>query len=129
MLSEPTPDVVETMRRLQGDILILGIGGEMGPTLGRMAVRASEAAGMRRKVIGVSRFSKGGLEAELQAQGIETLSCDLLDPDALDRLPDVPNIVYMAGMKFGATGQEALTWAMNTHLPGLVCRRFRSSRI
>lgn len=128
-LSEPTPGVVETMRRLQGDILILGVGGKMGPTLGRMAKRASDAAGVQRRVIGVSRFSKGGVEADLQAQGIETLSCDLLDPDALARLPDVPNIVYMAGMKFGSTGQEALTWVMNAHLPGLVCRRFANSRI
>ena len=128
-LSEPTEGVVETLGRLDGDILILGIGGKMGPTLGKMAKRASELAGVQRRVIGVSRFSKGGLEAELQAHSIETLQCDLLDPDALDRLPEVPNIVYMAGMKFGTTGQESLTWAMNTHLPGLVCRRFRHSRV
>jgi len=128
-LSEPTEGVIETLRRLEGDILILGIGGKMGPTLGRMAKRASDLAGVRRRVIGVSRFTEGGLESDLQAYGIETLRCDLLDPDELDRLPDVSNIVYMAGMKFGTTGQESLTWAMNAHLPGLVCRRFRHSRI
>ena len=128
-LSEPTPGVVATMRRLQGDILVLGVGGKMGPTLARMAKRATDLAGVQRRVIAVSRFSKGGLEAELQSHGIETRRCDLLDPDQLDSLPDAPHIVYMAGMKFGATGNESLTWAMNAHLPGLVCRRFRRSRI
>ena len=129
LLSDPSAGVVEAMRRLEGDILLLGVGGKMGPTLGWMAKRASQMAGTKRRIIGASRFSKDGLEDVLQAHGIETIPCDLLDADSLDRLPDVPNIVYMAGMKFGATGNEALTWAMNAHLPGLVARRFRKSRI
>lgn len=128
LLSEPTPGVVATLGRLEGDLLILGVAGKMGPTLARMARRASETAGVRRRVIGVARFSAGG-EAQLRGWGVETIRADLLDPAQLARLPDASNVVYMAGMKFGTTGQEALTWAMNSHLPALVCQRFRSSRI
>ena len=128
-LSLPSEAVADALQRLKGDILVLGVGGKMGPTLARMARRASDMAGVKRRIIGVSRFSNGGLEARLRAHGIEPIPCDLLDPDALARLPDAANIVYMAGMKFGSTGQEALTWAMNAHLPGLVCRRFPESRI
>ena len=128
-LSEPTPEVVETLRRLEGDLIVLGVGGKMGPSLARMARRASELAGIRRRIIGVARFSSAGLEAELQRHGIETIRCDLLDEEAVQRLPDAPNVLYLAGMKFGATGQESLTWAMNTHLPAIVCRKFARSRI
>jgi nucleoside-diphosphate-sugar epimerase len=128
-LSEPTPEVIATMRRLQGDLVVLGIAGKMGPSLARMARRATDLAGVKRRVIGVARFSAKGSEQDLQRHGIETLRCDLLDEAALHRLPDVPNVLYLAGMKFGATGQEALTWAMNTHLPALVCRKFAASRI
>jgi nucleoside-diphosphate-sugar epimerase len=129
LLSEPTAGVVDTLGRLEGDLILLGVGGKMGPTLARMAQRAGEAAGVRRRILGVSRFSAGDLEGQLQAQGIETILCDLLDPVQLDRLPDVANVIYMAGMKFGATGQEALTWAMNSYLPGMVCQKYRRSRI
>jgi nucleoside-diphosphate-sugar epimerase len=129
LLSQPTGAAIETMRRLEGDLAFLGVAGKMGPTLACMAKRASDAAGIKRRVIGVSRFSNASDEKKLQAHGIETLRCDLLDESAVNRLPDVPNIIFMAGMKFGSTGQESLTWAMNTHLPALICRRFRSSRI
>jgi len=129
MLSEPTPAVVETLARLDGDLMILGVGGKMGPTLARMARRASDLAGVRRRVIGVARFSSSDLESCLRRQGIETIRCDLLDAAQLDSLPSVPNVVFMAGMKFGSTGQESLTWAMNCFLPGQVARRFRKSRI
>lgn len=128
-LSEPTPRLIESLRQLEGDILVLGVGGKMGPTLARMAVRASEAAGTRRRVIGVARFSLPGLAEQLRAWGIETIQCDLLDRDGLRKLPDAPNVVYMAGMKFGSTGQEPLTWAMNCLLPGMICERFPRSRI
>ena len=77
----------------------------------------------------MARFSAGGSEGELQRHGIETIRCDLLDEEALRRLPDAPNVLYLAGMKFGATGQESLTWAMNTYLPAIVCRTFARSRI
>jgi nucleoside-diphosphate-sugar epimerase len=127
-LSEPTPAVVETMARLQGDLILLGVAGKMGPSLARMAKRASEEAGVRRRVLGVSRFSSGG-EAELEAHGVEAVRCDLLDADAVERLPDAANVVYLAGRKFGSTGDEAATWAMNSFLPGVVCRRYRTSRL
>jgi nucleoside-diphosphate-sugar epimerase len=101
----------------------------MGPTLARMAMRASEAAGVNRRVIGVSRFSSPLLENQMQSWGVETLRCDLLDPASLAKLPDAANVVFMAGMKFGSTGQEWLTWAINSFLPGLVADRYRESRI
>ena len=129
LLSEPNEGVVETLRELKGDIVILGVGGKMGPTLARMAKRASDMAGITRRVIGVSRFSSSGLEWQLQHWGIETIACDLLDRKSIAALPDAPNVVYMAGMKFGSTGQEALTWTMNSWLPGLVCEKYRESRI
>src|SRR5690349_16835020 len=107
LLSDPTPGAIDTMRRLQGDILVLGVGGKMGPSLARMAKRASDAAGVKRRVIGVSRFSSLELPKQLNAWGVETLTCDLLEQSDLNKLPDVPNVVYMAGMKFGSTGQQA----------------------
>jgi nucleoside-diphosphate-sugar epimerase len=129
LLSEPSPGAIDALARLPGDLAILGVGGKMGPTLARMARRASDAAGGRRRIFGVARFSSPGLADRLQAHGVEPVRCDLLDPGQLDRLPDAENVVAMLGMKFGATGQEALTWAMNSHLPAVVCDRYRKSRI
>ncbi len=129
LLSEPDEGTVRALASLPGDILILGSGGKMGPTLARMARRASDAAKTSRRVIAVSRFSSSSLPQKLHAWGIETVSGDLLDPVFLAKLPDVPNVVYMAGMKFGSTGRESLTWAMNSFLPGLIADRFRHSRI
>src|SRR5215213_4925539 len=127
-LSEPTAGVIATLGRLAGDIVVLGVAGKMGPTLARMAKRASDAAGVRRRVVGVARFSSGG-EPELRAHGIETVRCDLLDAAAVARLPDAANVVFLAGRKFGSAGDEAATWATNAYLPGLVCERYRESRI
>ena len=129
LLSAPTEATVEVFRRLSGDIVVLGVGGKMGPTLARMAKRASELAGVDRRVTGVSRFTSRMLPQQLQSWGIETIEADLLSPDSLRRLPDAPNVVYMAGMKFGTTGQESLTWALNAYVPALVCNRYRESRI
>jgi nucleoside-diphosphate-sugar epimerase len=129
LLSEPTEGVVRTMRELEGDIIVLGVAGKMGPTLARMAKRASEAVGGKRRIIGASRFSSPELERRLADWGVDTIRCDLLDRDALAALPDAPNVVYMAGMKFGSTGQEWRTWAMNVYLPGMVAERYRNSRI
>lgn len=129
LLSEPTEAAVRAIGEVQGDILLLGVGGKMGPTLARMAKRAAEAVGDDRRVIGVSRFSNPEAERELQTHGVETIRGDLLDESFLDSLPDAPNIIHMAAMKFGATGNASLTWAMNVHLPARVCRRFRDSRI
>src|SRR5262249_50585711 len=128
LLSEPTPAVVETLRRLPGDLILLGVAGKMGPTLARMARRASDTAGVLRRVIGVARFSPGGTEA-LQAHGIGTIRCDLLKEEEVARLPDAPNVIFMTGRKFGSSGDEALTWAMNSYLPAVVCRKYRHSRI
>jgi nucleoside-diphosphate-sugar epimerase len=129
LLSRPSERDVAAMRALEGDLLILGVGGKMGPSLARRARRAIELAGVRKRVIGVARFSNGSLVQDLKAAGIETIQSDLLEPGALAALPDVPNVVFMAAKKFGTTGAEHSTWAMNTFLPGLVAERFHASRI
>lgn len=129
ILSRPTAPLVEAMGRLSGDLMVLGAGGKMGPSLARLARRASEAAGAPRRVIAVARFSEAGLAAALRADGIETIACDLFDREQVAALPDVPNLVYMAGQKFGTTGEEARTWAVNAVLPGLVAERFPAARI
>ncbi len=132
LLSAPSDGAIAALRRIRGDIVLLGAGGKMGPSLARMARRAADNADglwTPRRIIAVSRFSEAGLEESLRAHGIETIACDLLDPDAVERLPDAPNIIFMTGMKFGATGNEARTWAMNAWLPGVVCARYRVSRI
>ena len=129
LLSAPTPAAIDAMRELEGDLVVLGVAGKMGPTLARMARRASDAAGVTRRVIGVSRFTEAAHEEALQAHGVETIRCDLLDEAAVARLPDAPLVVYMAGRKFGSTGLESLTWAMNAWLPAVVCRRYAGSRI
>jgi len=129
MLSEPTQPVVEMMRRLHGDIILLGVAGKIGPSLARMARRASDLAGVNRRVIGVSRFSLPEDQAKLQAHGVETIQCDLLDESTVAQLPSAPNVIYLAGLKFGSTEDAARTWAMNTYLPSIVCRKYRASRI
>lgn len=129
-LAEPAPELVADLRATSGDFLILGVGGKMGPSLAHLARRALDAAGQgARKVTGVARFSEPGLRERLEGWGIRTLAADLLAPGALEALPDAPNVIFMAARKFGSTGQEAQTWAMNTFLPGLVARRFARSRI
>ena len=117
------------MTALDGDILILGVGGKMGPTLAKQAKRAIDAAGITKKVIGVSRFSTPGVQADLQGTGIETIAADLLSEDCLRNLPNVQNVILMAGRKFGSTDNENLTWAMNSYMPGRVADKFRDSRL
>jgi hypothetical protein len=129
LLSEPSEAAIQTLADLPGDILFLGVAGKMGPTLARMARRASDQAGVKRRILGVSRFSDPQVRERLQSQDIETIACDLLDPAQLEKLPDVPNVVYMSALKFGSTGQEAQTWAMNCVLPARVCEKYRHSRI
>ncbi|MCF6175367.1 MAG: NAD(P)-dependent oxidoreductase [Victivallaceae bacterium] len=129
LLSQPDAAAIAMIRRLEGDIIILGIGGKMGMTLGRLAVNAIKAAGVKKRVVGVSRFSNPDARAQLDAWGIETISCDLLDRDAVDALPDVANVIFMAGRKFGTGGSEELTWVMNTLVPGNVGMKFKNSRI
>jgi uncharacterized protein YbjT (DUF2867 family) len=129
MLSRPTPGVIDLMGRLEGDLIVLGAGGKIGPSLARMARRASDAAGVRRRVIGVVRTARPQVVESLQPHGIEIVECDLLDRAQLERLPEAPHVLYLAAMKFGSTGQEPRTWVLNSFLPGLVCQRFRASRI
>ncbi|MCD6675542.1 MAG: NAD(P)-dependent oxidoreductase [Burkholderiaceae bacterium] len=128
-LSEPTPALVADLQRIDGDILVLGVGGKMGPTLARMAKRALPG----RRVIGVARFSDPATRASLEAHGVECIGCDLLDRDALGRLPNVAdgvrNVVFMAGHKFGAAGKAALTWMMNVGVPMNVADVYREARI
>jgi nucleoside-diphosphate-sugar epimerase len=128
-LSRPSEADIAAMTQLDGDLLILGAGGKMGPSLARRAHRAMEKSGVRRKIIAVARFSENHLRANLASEGIETLAVDLLQSGALSKLPDIPNVIFMAARKFGTAGSEDLTWAMNTFLPGLVAERYRASRI
>jgi len=125
VLSRPYPELVEFMAALEGDVMVLGSGGKIGPTMARTAQRAIDQAGVDKKVLAVDLHPTAGLADE----GIETLACDLLDPDAVAGLPRVANIIYMAGRKFGSTGAESLTWAANVILPYLVARTFTDSRI
>jgi nucleoside-diphosphate-sugar epimerase len=125
VMSTPSAALVRDLANVGGDIMVLGVGGKMGPTLARMAKRAAPD----KRVIGVARFSQRGLQADLEQHGIETMEADLLSREAMARLPDVANIVFMAGRKFGSTGSEWLTWAMNAHVPALVAERFAQSRI
>lgn len=128
-LSEPSPALVEYFAALEGDLIVLGAGGKMGPTLARMACRASQSAGRPRSVFAVSRFSDAALPARLAAWGVRPLACDLFDPRAVAALPDVPNVVYLVGLKFGTRNSPAATWAANCYLPGVVCQKFAASRI
>ena len=109
-----------------GDVIVLGAGGKMGPTLARMVRRAAPD---RRRVIAVSRWSSPAAERALNDAGVETVACDLLDRDAVGRLPDAPNVIFMAGQKFGTTGAPAMTWGMNTLVPANCAERYRDSRI
>src|ERR1700759_5081980 len=125
LLCRPSQALIEDLRKVPGDIIVLGVGGKMGPTLAGLA----KAALPDRRIIGVARFTEAGVKEWLQARGIETIHCDLLDEAAIRRLPQIPNIIFMAGRKFGAEGNLALTWAMNSHVPALVAQAFPTSRI
>lgn len=128
-LLQPSDDLVSEMATLDGDILILGVGGKMGPDLAKLAKQAIDKSGTRKKIIGVSRFSEQGLQDQLEQEGIETYNADLLQDNQLQALPDVKNVIYMAGTKFGTSGKESLTWAMNAYLPGRVAEKYKHSRI
>jgi len=125
LLCRPSQALIDDLKKVEGDIMVLGVAGKMGPTLAGLA----KAALPDRRIIGVARFSEAGIEDWLRARGIETIHCDLLDEAAIHKLPKAPNIIFMAGRKFGAEGNLALTWAMNAHVPALVADAFRNSRI
>ena len=126
LLSTPRRETVAALDACPGDIVILGAGGKMGPSLARMAARATNGS---RRVMAVSRWSSRDAERALNDAGVETIQCDLLDRDAVSRLPDAPNVVFMAGQKFGTTDAPAMTWAMNTLVPANCAERYKSSRI
>jgi nucleoside-diphosphate-sugar epimerase len=128
-LSAPTPGVIDALRRVPGDIIVLGAGGKMGPSLARMARRAADQAGAARRVIAVSRFSSHTAEQALRGWGVETIRADLLDRRTLTDLPDAPNVIFMAGQKFGTTGAPSTTWAMNVLVPSYVADRYAGARI
>jgi hypothetical protein len=128
-LLNPSDDLLSDIAKLDGDILILGVGGKMGPGLARLAKQAVEATGIKKEVIGVARFSEPGLQQELEQRGIKTYAIDLLQDHQLQQLPFAQNVLYLAGTKFGTTGKEAFTWAMNSYLPGRVAEKFKDSRI
>ena len=126
LLSTPRTDTEIALEVCPGDIVILGAGGKMGPTLARMAARAARDG---RRIIAVSRWSSAEAERSLNDFGIETIKCDLLDRDAVGRLPDAPNVVFMAGQKFGTSGAPAMTWGMNTVVPATCAERYHGARI
>jgi nucleoside-diphosphate-sugar epimerase len=125
----PSDELNSEIATLDGDILILGVGGKMGPALAKLAKQSIHRACIKKIVIGVSRFSEPGLQDQLDRGGIKTYKADLLQDDQLDALPDVKNVIYMAGTKFGTSGKESFTWAMNTYLPGRVAEKYKNSRI
>ena len=128
-LLAPSDTLVREMAALDGDILLLGIGGKIGPSLAKLAKAAVDKSGVPRRIIGASRLSEPGLKEALEANGIETIPVDLLNEAELQALPDIKNVIYLAGTKFGTTGNEAFTWAMNTYLPGRVAEKYKNSRI
>lgn len=128
-LSRPTAGVLETLRQLDGDIAVLGAGGKMGPSLARMVRRGFDEVQGSRRVLAVSRFSSPEAKRQLEKHGVQALSCDLMDRDAVRRLPDAPNVIFMAGQKFGTGDAPELTWVMNTLVPAIVAERYAGSRI
>ncbi len=128
-LSEPSGSDARAMSVLEGDILVLGVSGKMGPSLACRARRACDLAGVKKRIIGVARFSSPATREFLESNGVETIQADLLDPASLAGLPDVQNVIFMTARKFGSTGSEHLTWAMNVYQPSMAAERFRQSRI
>ena len=129
LLSRPSTEVVDLFKTLEGDVIFLGIAGKIGPSIARMAKRASEQAGVSKRIIGVSRFSKEQEQKDIERYGIETVRGDLLDPDFINGLPKVENVIFLAGMKFGSEDNLSQTWAMNTYVPALVASHFKHSKI
>lgn len=128
LLTSPSPELVADIEALDGDIMVIGASGKMGPTLARLAKRAVDAGSNPRDVIAVARFSDATSRELLEASGIRTVAADLDDPAQIASLPEATNIVYMLGTKFGTTGKEYQTWATNTYVAGSVARRFPDSR-
>lgn len=126
---KPSQKLIDDIKEIEGDILILGAGGKMGPDMAKLAIDAIKAANIDKKVVAVSRFSDIEVYNDLIEYGVGIIKADLLNEEDLNELPDTPNVIYLAGHKFGTTGNESYTWAMNTFLPGMVAERFKSSNI
>jgi nucleoside-diphosphate-sugar epimerase len=125
VMTAPSPTLTGDLGGIRGDLIILGVGGKIGPTLARLAKRAAPG----KRVIGVARFSDPGMRQKLSAWGIDCIEADLLDAAQVEALPKLENVIFMAGRKFGSSGHEDLTWAMNAHVPALVAQAFAKSRI
>ena len=125
VMTAPSDAVIAALQQLPGDIIVLGVGGKIGPTLARLAKRAAPA----KRVLGVARFSEKGVREKLTECGIECIATDLLERKEIEALPKLANVVFMAGRKFGSSGDEAQTWAMNALAPALVAEAFAGSRI
>ncbi|WP_051941890.1 NAD-dependent epimerase/dehydratase family protein [Maribacter forsetii] len=128
-ISRPTLSVVNMMKELKGDIIFLGVSGKMGISMAHMAKKACDLAGVTKRIIGVSRFSQAANKDYLESLGIETIAGDLVNQGFIKGLPDVENVIYLAGTKFGTQGNEPYTWVMNSFIPGLVVEQFKKSRI
>ncbi len=129
MLTTPSQALIDDVAKIEGDIMVLGAGGKMGPDVCILAARAVKAAGLEKKIYAVSRFSDKMAAKRLEDEGITVISCDLMDDGALENLPDCENIIFMAGRKFGTNGSEYLTWGMNSWLPCMTAKRFSKSNI
>jgi hypothetical protein len=129
LLSRPGPEAIEMFSRLDGDLIFLGVSGKIGPSLARMAKRACEEAGIKKRIIGVSNFENREQQKKIGRYGIDIMHGDLLNSKFTSSLPSVRNVVYLAGMKFGSVENLSLTWAVNTYLPAIIADHFRQSRI
>jgi nucleoside-diphosphate-sugar epimerase len=125
VMTAPSATLRAELAGVPGDLIILGIGGKIGPTLARLAKRAAPY----KRIVGVARFSEPGLREQLTTRGIECIAADLLDRKQIEALPKLANVIFMAGRKFGSSGQEDLTWAMNAYVPALIAEAFDDARI
>lgn len=129
MLTTPSQGLIDDIAKMEGDIMVLGAGGKMGPDICILAARAAKAAGVSKKVYAVSRFSDKAAAKRLEDEGVTVIAADLMENGALESLPDCENIIFMAGRKFGTGGSEYLTWGMNSWLPCMTAKRFQKSNI
>jgi hypothetical protein len=129
LLTSPSPALAEDIKKIDGDIIVLGAGGKMGPALCILAKKAAETAGIKKEIIAVSRFTDPFVTELLDSHGIRRISCDLLDRSQLNALPEAENVIFMAGRKFGTEGNESITWAMNATLPAMTAQKYKSSKI
>jgi nucleoside-diphosphate-sugar epimerase len=129
LMSKPTVEVIETFKKIDGDLIVLGCAGKMGPTLIKLAKNSIDKSQTKKKVIGVDRFIPDDIRKNLASTGIELIQCNMLNKEECNKLPDVKNVIYMAGMKFGTTENISLTWALNSHLPTIVAEKYKNSRI